>query len=279
MIRAAALSLLVLLVTPPAKAWVVDECPAEQLAAQRHYEQSVRNAKIGSPLYLPHPYPQTLSEVMADLEFAFANIWGKEEVASASEQDRKLVDAVTNRSHTVSLYRVEDWTHVRCAETIGREPVFLVVVRNKEGRTLARIGVQGSGHWASGFVFPAETPPSEIETWDSELRPASSAASSWRSVLGAEPTDAQWVATQGSVRCDLLRPCLAFRAKGQGYVVQQGGLFRLDLEGPRMHTHEVLTWQPVSEGIRTLRRQVEPGRRHLVSVGFDRTVFAVRVLP
>src|SRR3978361_722174 len=63
-----------LLAATPAVAWNLVECPPEVVATWALPDQFLRDAKPGSPLYLPKPFPKSREEVLADYVYEFQRL-------------------------------------------------------------------------------------------------------------------------------------------------------------------------------------------------------------
>jgi hypothetical protein len=264
----------------PAAAWVLEECPPEKQAALAAYEQQVRQAEPGSPLYLPRPYPETLADLLADLEHTFRQTWRTTPEKQVPAEDQRLLAALAGGKVRAIWQPVVDWTFIRCGSpgNLGLGDPRLVVLFDEQGSLLGRFAFQESGQW-SAAEFPQETTAQKAPRQQDLFGEAAEFAGTWRAGLGAEPTQAQWVVTHGTVRCPLVAPCLAFQAARRSYIVQRGELFRLVTEGAVLRASEILSSGPRTELANAVLARVEPGKRHLVTVGYDRVVFAELVEP
>lgn len=263
----------------PASAWVLEDCPPEKKAALVAYEQHVRQAQPGSPLYVPHPYPDTLPKLLSDLEHSFRETWRTTPEKQVPAEDRRLLEALAGGKVRAVWEPVQDWTFIRCGRPggLGLGDLVLLRLSDEAGQPLGRFALRESGHWAAA-EFPQEGPDAaENRRAEAEFGSAAELASRWRASLAAEPSGAQWVVTHGTMRCPLVAPCLVFRAGGESYIVQRSVLFRLVLGGNLPRASELLSNLPRTAATNAVFAQVEMGKRHLVTVGFDRVVFAERV--
>jgi hypothetical protein len=263
-----------------AAGWVFEECPPEKAAALVSYQQQVREARSGSPLYLPRPYPKTLADLLMDLEYTFREIWRSTPEKQIPVGDQRLLAALASGKVRGVWQGVTDWTFIRCGGPgrLGQGDLFVLLLSDEEGKPLGRFAFRESGQWAAA-QFPQETDPAEPGRPEDLFGDATDLAGTWRTVLRAAPTQAQWVVTHGTVRCPLVAPCLAFQAAGWSYLVQRGELFRLVTDGEVLRASEILSSGPRTESANAVLARVEPGKRHLVTVGYDRVVFAERVEP
>jgi hypothetical protein len=81
--------------------------------------------------------------------------------------------------------------------------------------------------------------------------------------FGIQGVDPEYVATFGSIDCDMAFPCLAFHEHGLSYVLYHRELFEVSARGPRlMRGKEVGTLQKNQETLATLTAD-----ERLVSLG------------
>jgi hypothetical protein len=76
-------------------------------------------------------------------------------------------------------------------------------------------------------------------------------------------TDPEYIATYGTINCDMAFPCLAFHQNGLSYVQYHKELFEVSVHGPQLtRGKEVGTWDKNYEEVKKLA----PDER-LISIG------------
>lgn len=222
-------------------------------------------AKPDSDIYVPHPFPRTEAEVIANLEYQFLESWMQHPRSEIPGGVWRVVRALTEGEARFEIVPVTDWTPTRCRHG-ARQVDFYNVVRVLSARTgeeLARIALQENG-LLSGFVTPAADPK--------ERRPLAAIPSiadlRARSAVAAGATDFQYVAIGSpSLHSDELAPAIVFRKEGRAFLaVRDGRVFEIDLERPGVagtQASEFVREGPRREAAIAARR---PGE-HFVTVG------------
>lgn len=200
-------------------------CPADNQARHAEFERQVRAAEPDSPMYIPHPFPKNDAQVFEDLIYGLRRGVG----SPVPKPDQPFFNAVDHDRATYRVRRVATWTPLYCGRREKREFVYVVQVF-EDDREISRGTVAPSGHfgmlmhWASS-LFPENPPPIPADP-----------AALVRSRVEDLPRNAhqfQYVTVWGSIRCDELIPCVAFRAGAEVYLwwrepaTDREGLFRI----------------------------------------------------
>ncbi|MCZ7649995.1 MAG: hypothetical protein M5U13_02045 [Thermoanaerobaculia bacterium] len=245
--------------------WFLDSCPPGSAEGAARQKAEMLAAKPDSDVYVPHPFPRTEAEVIANLEYQFLESWMQHPRSEIPGGVWRVVRALTEGEARFEIVPVTDWTPTRCRHG-ARQVDFYNVVRVLSARTgeeLARIALQENG-LLSGFVTPAADPK--------ERRPLAAIPSiadlRARSAVAAGATDFQYVAIGSpSLHSDELAPAIVFRKEGRAFLaVRDGRVFEIDLERPGVagtQASEFVREGPRREAAIAARR---PGE-HFVTVG------------
>jgi len=99
---------------------------------------------------------------------------------------------------------------------------------------------------------------------------------STRSRFGLQTSNAQYVAAWGTVQCDEVDPCVAFKQGAEVFLATPAGaVYRLEAASSRLSLHRDLAPSQREARLESLRQQ----GRHLVSLGFDAFTTATLVEP
>lgn len=234
-LRAALLTLLLVTWTGTALAqpWVPVRCQdrlqeVESLAegsksaeaSWREFAESVRRAEPGSTGYAPYPYPRTKAQVIADFEYAFRHILIRDtEPEDMLEGDRKIDRALRRGELRVDVVRVENWDLGRCS--LRRPLIFLHLLRlyDAAGSEIARFTVNDTGLWGQSSFGPT---PSR-EEWNGAILDLEDLEEVLKGLGFAGPVTApQYVYAGGLPVCSPVTPCIAFRSKGDIFLLDGG---------------------------------------------------------
>lgn len=227
-----------------AASWTPIDCsqrPAEveRLRAERglespavawpRYAQTVRRAKPGEGRYVPHPYPRTEDQVIADFRFAyFERLF--EDISEAPDEEKSIYRGLAAGTLDLEVVRVENWTTTRC---ILERPVpfyHVVTVLGENGRPLSRAALHASGILSS-YSRLSPTHPTELL-----LLEDLSETLARRYGLEIAVDAPQYVALGGMPNdCGALSPCIAFKSRGRTFILGRTGeaLYELPPNGPR----------------------------------------------
>jgi hypothetical protein len=149
----AALALAALAQAGPAAAWAPSECGAELAAARARSLEMLRNARPGSRLWLPYPYPLHLGELFEDFRVSYLRAmahapcgpdcalgWAVRDLLagrwrpatwqlrlaldslwpdSRYQRELRFQEALAKRRLSFRADRVEDWTPHRCESRLS----------------------------------------------------------------------------------------------------------------------------------------------------------------
>lgn len=256
-------------------AWAPADCPApvnQQIATQR---LAIMVAKPGSAFHVPVPYPKNDAEVVKSFESSFLAAWTGTKIEEMPAMDRKLFELVSTQRASFEIFKVENWTPLRCHVRRASIFRFLLVVRDESNRSVARASVDESGLLAGYQVVPLDATEDKVSAWAAELTPAVGHAATWRGLVGV-PEAAQWVEVDGSLRCSFLEPCLAFKVRGKVFLDRKGRLFEVGISGPSYSDSELLA--PTSQRRNEVLSEAASRSEWVVSVGFNRWLRAKSVL-
>jgi hypothetical protein len=255
--------------------WSLAPCDPAGETRWHAFEMAVREAKLGSTLYTPKPYPVTEAQVVADYLYRFR---GMRQVKSGKlvplpvPNDERVVEKVTSERVTYHVMRTENWTGMRCGWQHKQEFYFIVQVLDAAtGTELARAVIDHSGLFVSSVNMPVSD---QVEPSAHRFLPAPGVAmEEVDGDFGIQGQDPEYVATYGTIRCDSAFPCLAFHQNGLAYVLYHHELFEIASAGPRYITGKDLgTWAKSHELLSTLR----PDDR-LISLGGPVSTLARKV--
>ncbi len=255
--------------------WSLASCDPADEARWHAFEMAVRAAKTGSTLYTPWPYPVTDAQVVADYLYRFRSmrqVKSGKLVPLPVLNDARVVEEVGSDRVTYHVMRTENWTGMRCGWQHKQEFYFIVQVLDAgTGAELARAVIDHSGLFVSSINMPVSD---QVEPSAHRLLPAPGVAmEEVDGELGIQGKDPEYVATNGTIRCDSAFPCLAFRQNGLAYVWYHHELFEIAQAGPRYTTGKDLgTWAQSHELLSTLR----PDDR-LISLGGPVSTLARKV--
>jgi hypothetical protein len=198
---------------------------ADLAAARQMHAAEIRSSRPGSPLYVPHSFPKSHAEIVAnfnhaDFERCFEGTpWEKllAWVSLALREQRKRVEIV----------RVENWKSSRCTSE-GPNPYFYFLrLFDRGGREVARGTQHVSGLMGIYQKLPRPVPyPPPLGDLDTFLR------SKFGRALHAE--QAQYVSVDGLPYCRDLMPCIAFKSMGMLYLIDGGQLlYEIAPKAPR----------------------------------------------
>lgn len=241
--------------------WFLEGCPAAFDVKAAKLAQEVRQARPGSPVYVPHPYPKTEHAVFANFVEQFREMSFDDEPA---RDLRALLDQQLIRYEVVE---VAEWRH-RCGRLYGTSDrrfllrLFHVGTGEEVGRmTLHQSGLLGT------LDFSVEGEPIRLadghalESFDEAIAAARAA--------GIEPKDLQYVALGGGIACYDDVPCIAFRQGGRVFFYRSGRLYELEHEKVRVDAQRFGGETPERAAANKMLR---PGERFVTLGGLNMTI-------
>src|SRR3954453_14860750 len=124
---AGAFTLLVLAVSPAA-AWSLVACPPEVVATWALPDQSLREAKPGSPLYLPKLFPKSREEVLANYVYEFQRLLKESPVGSLPEGAAEVLEGLRKKTLRYDVLRIANWSPTRCGKERRLDAYHLIRV-------------------------------------------------------------------------------------------------------------------------------------------------------
>lgn len=218
-----------------AQPWTPSPCGREFEKSWAAYERALREAKPGSPLYVPNPFPMTKEEVIENFEHRFTYTWEDEPLEKIPEWERPLIAGLRQGTLTYEMDRVEHWTPSRCQSKRQAEFYFLLRIRDRPGGPIiARASIGQNGHWSEATMRPIEERLRAF--WDPAVPTLGEALTKVREDYGIEGKRVQYVSTWGKPRCASVVPCVAMQANGRSYLLARDELFEWGPGSPE-HPH------------------------------------------
>jgi hypothetical protein len=247
-----------------AAAWNLVPCSAQSIAKRAEYQHRLAGAPSGSLNWIPYPFPHNDAQAIEDFRHQYLDIWGHKQATDTAR--RHFVDSLSANTLKFDVYRVENWRSNRCDSPMNGDFFFLLRMRDgATGQEIARADLYDSGVFASIAIAPADLPRATIDAHINQHEIADPAVVANRNAaLG--PHDAQLITAYGSLTCDTLTPCVAFRSAGNIYVQKNDELFRFDAAARRISWLRELRDEHAKQNLmRTLAAQ---GQR-ILSLGAD----------
>jgi hypothetical protein len=263
-----------------AEPWSLADCGPKQAAAHAAFEEKVRDAKPGSLLYLPHPYPLTQAEVVADFAYQFQEIWRDTALPDVPPDEQRTLSAIADGRLTAELVRVENWGLTRCLPERRRLYFHLLRLFDREtGRELGRAALDDSGLFAQGTHFSGDIAEAQRQLERRKFPRLAEARAQIDAAFRLPVQGAQYVHATGTIRCDLLSPCVAFKSRGAAFlygpILERESLYRLDESRPRLSFQRDLATPTKKAAVeRTLG-----AKQRVVSLGGDAFTVVSRVEP
>jgi hypothetical protein len=196
----------------------------------------LREAKPGSSLYLPKPFPKSKEEVLADYAYEFQRLLKDMRAASLPKGAAAVLDGIRQGTLRYDVLRIVNWSPTRCVKARRLDAYHLIrVIDGRSGKEITRSVLDESGHLGVISSTMEDERGDSLQRQAARLRPPEeemrSAASRFR-MRGEAP---QYVTTFGTLRCPNVTPCLAFRSGGHVYLAAyDGNLFQVDRKGRRL---------------------------------------------
>lgn len=214
---------LVALLALPALAWTPSSCPEEYAFSWAKYEAQVRKAEPGSTLYIPHPFPTTEDEIVANLKHAYLRSWSDTLWANLPEEDKPLFLALERGTLDFEVAKVIDWGLSSCIPEMPRRFTWLVRVFDENKTEISRFSLNESGFIGRYVMLGPNDDPERHAYSMTKLH------ADIERKYGLVPRDGQLLSTWGTLRCAKHDPCFAFRANDKTYVLHPyRGLYSFD---------------------------------------------------
>lgn len=193
-------------------------------------ERQSRTAEPGEARYVPHPYPLTRGELLANFEYWYFLRHPKRPRNRDGKYGWEVYDAIRDGRMVYEIMTVVNWGPGRCAPLGYRPHHYLVRLLDDAGTEVARASLDASG----------ELVASGGGGWGHRLEDLSSSeleAVMRRHGIGAPIQAVQRVSLAGIPGgCSIVLPCVAVRAGGSIYVLYQGreaGIFEIPPDSRR----------------------------------------------
>lgn len=245
------LSILLLGVPCAADEWFAAECDsvlpsslAKEFPDSRSYDEAVRNAAPESPLYLPHPFPESDQQVVGNFRWWYEKTWSSTSPDKLPEEERALTAGLRNKTLSFVVKRVANWTPQRCERVRPRSFFYLVQVLDRSGAEIARFSENRYGLPKSYITVEPENRAALAPRLEASLPDLGQFESVLEKELDTELRDPQLVFSQGNaLQCRDLLPCVAIRGKDAFYVYStsrffQNRILRFSSESERMTLEE-----------------------------------------
>lgn len=253
--------------------WSLVSCDPAGAAAWQGFENQMRAAKAGAPLYVPVPFPATSDQVVQDYLYQYRSvIKGMRPNVWQPNESRVQADLASGKV-AYQVIRIENWSVTRCRTEQKRDFYRLVRVFEPGGVEVTRAVINDSGLMTTWANLPADV-PGAVASQSRALPPAAVAMKQLNLQLGIAGVDPEYVTTGGTLDCILTHPCLAFHQAGLSYVAFGDQLYEVSADGPSYELGRGVAVPAEEE----LLRSLATGER-LISLGGKRFTVGRRVEP
>ena len=255
----------VVAVATSAQPWSLAPCAQADLTRRGAVEKSIRMAPSKSLRYVPIPFPALQRDIEGNYRYWLLNHWGKESNGHLQSDQKVMLDGLAADRFRFEIVRVENWGIRRCQDPHSGDFYYLLRIFDRlSSKEFARAAMFPSGALEqTGFLSEADAPVLSLEATRESLQRQ----------YGIAAHSAQYVATIGELRCDVLAPCIASRSKGSVYIATpRGDVFEF-AEASRKFSYK----DDLGNGRRA--KQSLNGAGAAVSIGGDAFAAAHRVSP
>lgn len=253
-----------------AQPWNLAPCGPEHAERHKSFREALTRAEPGSPRYVPHPFPKTPEQVVEDFLAFHRRAWADTPFASLPPVEQRFFAAVEEDRVRFQVSEVANWTPTRCGPKEDKAFYFLVrFVDDSSGEEITRVAVDEAGHVARVVHRPDEGALPEVPDLEQRIA-AASAAHGW------QPTGGQYVTLWGSIRCDVISPCVGFKVGAEAYFVRAEQVYRIATEKGRFSVRGELG--TVADKRRFLN-SFEDRPEEVITLGHDVLAVAVPVAP
>jgi hypothetical protein len=272
-ILSAIASALLLTCGAAAQPWTPSGCGGRFDKNWKAFAQAMREAKPGSPIYTPKPFPKKDAEVIEDFRYAYSQMWKRTRWTDLPQEERALYKAVQNDTLGFRVERVENWTPTNCLAEHQKDFFFLLYVTDTaSGGEVGRFVVNQSGLASGWAVPPAEKDPRAAAFKAARAPRLPEAVARIKAQFGIQGTRAQYVATYGTLECPIVAPCVALQSGKATYLLKGIDLFELGPVSPRHSLDEMN-----DPARRAQVKQSLTAREALVSLGAERWAVVTKV--
>jgi|GEM_PF-4541875 len=191
------------------------------------YAQSVRSSQPGDPRYVPHPFPRTDDHIAENFKYAMTQRLFHAE-KKLTPQEAAFREALQQDEYELRVDRMVNWLPSQCSGAHRMDHLFLV--RAYDGGTEVGRGALHLTGILGQFAFTESERSAFVELDDLERSLAAFPD------LDLHPQASQYVITGGfPYRCTPVKPCIAFKSRGDRYVlVHHGLLYKIPGSGPHL---------------------------------------------
>jgi hypothetical protein len=246
-------------------AWNLVECPPEVVETWALTDQFLRDAKPGSPLYLPKPFPKGREEVLADYVYEFQRLLKDTPASSLPKGAAGVLEGLRKKTLRYDVLRIVNWSPTRCGKERRLDAYHLVrVLDGRDGMEITRSVLEENGRLGVISSTMDDERGDSLQRQATRLRPPEEEMRSITARLKIRGEAPQYVTTFGTLRCPNVTPCLAFRGGGHVYLASyEGELFEIDPKGRRLEMGKDVGTPEMNEPI---LKSIGPEGR-LVSLG------------
>jgi hypothetical protein len=212
------------------------ECPPEVVATWALPDQFLRDAKPGSPLYLPKPFPKSREEVLADYVYEFQRLLKDTPAESLPKGAAGVLEGLRTKTLRYDVLRIVNWSPTRCGRERRLDAYHLIrVLDGRSGREITRSVLEENGRLGVISSTMDDERGDSLQRQATRLRPPEEEMRSVAARFKIRGEAPQYVTTFGTLRCPNVSPCLAFRSGGHVYLASYGGeLFEVEPNGRRL---------------------------------------------
>jgi hypothetical protein len=224
------------LATVPLYGWNLVECPPEVVATWALPDQFLRDAKPGSPLYLPKPFPKSREEVLADYVYELQRLLKDTPAESLPTGAAEVLEGLRRKTLRYDVLRIANWSPTRCGKERRLDAYHLVrVLDGRSGREITRSVLEENGRLGVVSSTMDDERGDSLQRQVTRLRPPEEELRGIAARFKIRGEAPQYVTTFGTLRCANVTPCLAFRGGGHVYLASYGGeLFEIEPNGRRL---------------------------------------------
>ncbi len=248
--------------------WGLADCQPPDSQKWLALKEEIRHAKPGSPLYLPHPFPKTDAEVIADYLYQYQEMWNDTPPSQVFEEEKDVLAGVKQGTLRFEIVRVENWTPMRCTRH-NKKTEFDFMLRIFESATgieLARTALDDAGYIAMSANATAQERSQPVSQQRQSLKSLAEGLRLLEQEFGVRGDAPQYVYTWGvgGLRCQTVAPCIAFRDGDKTYLLNyRGEWFTIPAQRRRLFQDQELA---TSESRDRLLQSLAPEER-LISLG------------
>ncbi|HEV7507760.1 MAG TPA: hypothetical protein VGS07_22945 [Thermoanaerobaculia bacterium] len=227
---------LVFLAAVPVRPWNLVECPPEVVETWALPDQFLRDAKPGSPLYLPKPFPRGKDEVLANYVYELQRLLKDTPAESLPSGAAGVLEGLRKKTLRYDVLRIVNWSPTRCGKERRLDAYHLIrVIDARSGLEITRSVLEENGRLGVISSTMDDERGDSLKRQAARLRPPEEEMRSVAARFKIRGEAPQYVTTFGTLRCPNVTPCLAFRGGGHVYVLSYDGtLFEVDQNGRRL---------------------------------------------